>query len=244
MKIGDKPNVPRLRGVAASGAPQRAETSSGDAAAAADIATVMGIPEAEFTPKVRQAIMVLLAEVEALRQELKQSKSRIGYLERLADQDTLAPVVNRRAFVRELSRTMSYARRYHVPCSVLYFDINAMKAINDRHGHAAGDAAIAHVAEVLNANVRESDIVGRLGGDEFGVILVHSDHKVAAEKAAMLVAAVEAKPLQLRGKAVPVVIAGGSYQIADDETEGADQALDAADRAMYESKRQRSGTTS
>jgi diguanylate cyclase (GGDEF)-like protein len=241
MKIGDKGPVSNIRGATVSRSAPGVGPAAPGPAPVADTASVMGIPDAEFTPKVRQAIMALLAEVEALRQELKQSKSRISYLERLADQDTLVPVINRRAFVRELSRTMSYARRYGVPCSVLYFDINDMKTINDQYGHAAGDAAIAHVAELLVANVRESDMVGRLGGDELGVILVHSDHKLATDKAAMLAAAVKATPMQYRGNTIAVTVAPGSYQIAADEREGADEALDAADRAMYETKRQQGG---
>jgi diguanylate cyclase (GGDEF)-like protein len=195
----------------------------------------MGIPEAEFTPKVRQAIMVLLSEVESLRKELRDAKQRVGFLEQLADQDTLVPVVNRRAFVRELSRTMSYARRYNVPCSVLYFDVNGLKALNDRSGHGAGDAAIAHVAETLIAHVRESDIVGRLGGDEFGVILVHVDQAAAMEKAAMLAAAVAAKPALYQGQELRVSIAFGGYQFRPDEN--VDQVIDSADKAMYERKK-------
>ena len=75
---------------------------------AADGASVLGIPQGELTPKVQEAITQLMAEVDSLRQELEQSMSRIEYLEELADQDTLAPVANRRAFVREffLRRTV------------------------------------------------------------------------------------------------------------------------------------------
>ena len=76
------------------------------------VTEVMGIPEAEFTPKVRAAIMALMEEVDKLRREVQQSQSRIAYLEQLADQDSLMPIANRRAFVRELSRMMSFAERY------------------------------------------------------------------------------------------------------------------------------------
>ena len=94
---------------------------------AGDVATVMGIPEAELTPKVRIAIAELMAEVQRLRDELGQSAKRVDYLEELADQDPLTPVLNRRAFVREMSRMISFAERYHGVSSVLYFDLNAMK---------------------------------------------------------------------------------------------------------------------
>ena len=111
-------------------------------------------------------------------------------VERLADQDALLPIANRRAFVREMSRLASYSERYHTPASLVYFDINGFKAINDIHGHAAGDAALQSVAELLVQHVRESDTVGRLGGDEFGVILVHADEAVANTKAQSLADAI------------------------------------------------------
>ncbi|HLI13537.1 MAG TPA: GGDEF domain-containing protein [Alphaproteobacteria bacterium] len=217
-------------------APAGPSATTAPGTSVADVASVAGIPEAEFTPRVRQAITALMAEVDRLRQELGQAKDRIDYLERLADQDALVPVVNRRAFVRELSRAMSYARRYQVSSSVLYFDINNMKAINDSLGHAAGDAAITHVAEILVANVRESDVVGRLGGDEFGVILVHSDEEIAADKAEKLAAAIAAKPLECQGRSIAVEVAFGSAPLGGEDDPN--RALDAADRAMYARKRQ------
>jgi len=78
----------------------------------------LGISESELTPKVRGAIMQLMEEVQALRGELEQSRARIEYLERLADQDSPAPVANRRAFVRELSRIISFSERYNAPSSI------------------------------------------------------------------------------------------------------------------------------
>jgi diguanylate cyclase (GGDEF)-like protein len=193
------------------------------------------LPESALSPEAPETMRGLKAEVETLRSELAEARAKAAYLERLADQDTLVPVINRRAFTRELSRTMSYARRYQVPCSVLYFDLNELKEINDTYGHGAGDAALVRIAETLVGSVREFDIVGRLGGDEFGVILVHVDGQGAAEKAASLAAAVEASPLVYRGIDIAVSVAFGSYQFRPDES--VDRAIDAADRAMYARKR-------
>jgi diguanylate cyclase (GGDEF)-like protein len=243
MKIDPKTGARSARGIGAIGtgaeAGARTVGRPPEAAPIADIATVSGIPEAEFTPRVRQAVMALLAEVDALRRQLTEAKRRVGYLERLADEDTLVPVVNRRAFVRELSRILSYARRHNVPCSIVYFDLNDLKTINDAHGHGAGDAALAHVASILVSNVRASDVVGRLGGDEFGVILVHSDARHASEKAAQLAAAVAAAPLQYQGRSFVLRTACGSYQVRPEEN--VDQALDGADKAMYSQKSRKGG---
>jgi len=76
---------------------------------AGDVATIAGLTEADLTPKVRQALDLLMTEVQRMREELSQARNRINYLEKLADEDTLVPVANRRAFVREMSRMVAYA---------------------------------------------------------------------------------------------------------------------------------------
>ena len=201
---------------------------------ATDAASVLGIPANELTPKVQEAITQLMAEVDTLRQELNESKNRIEYLEELADQDTLAPVANRRAFVRELSRNLSYAERYGTPSSVIYLDLNGLKQLNDGKGHAAGDAAILKVAKILAGNVRESDIVGRLGGDEFGVMLSHADEDAARNKAEFLAKTIAEDPLEWQGEEITLDVAFGVHTIRGGGDAGA--ALEAADKAMYANK--------
>ncbi len=218
---------------------KRRDTAARAAAWVSGPASTADIPENALTPKVRAAIANLTAEVERLRRELRQAQTRVVTLERQADQDSLVPVANRRAFVRELSRTMSFAERYGVGSGVLYFDINGMKEINDTHGHAAGDAALVHVAAILVKNVRKSDAVGRLGGDEFGIILAQSDQPAANTKAAALAAAVEAQPLEWKGKKIPLSLAYGAHVFEGGDN--VDKALDAADRAMYARKQQNNG---
>jgi diguanylate cyclase (GGDEF)-like protein len=199
-----------------------------------DSTSILGIPEAELTPKVRAAIMTLMQEVDSLRQQLEQTKGRLGHLEKLADQDTLAPVANRRAFVRELSRVISYSERYKAPASLIYFDLNGFKAINDDLGHAAGDAALLHVARLLVDNVRESDVVGRLGGDEFGVILAHADDKQAQEKATSLAEIIATTPVTHEVNSFTIQVAFGTSTFSGGQS--VSEAIAAADRAMYANK--------
>jgi len=229
-------NTRRPAAAAGVGSYQKASTTAASAPAsrATDAASVLGIPQSELTPKVQEAIAQLMAEVDTLRQELDQSMSRIEYLEQLADQDSLAPVANRRAFVRELSRNLSYAERYGTPSSVIYLDLNGLKQINDSRGHAAGDAAILKVAKILAANVRESDIVGRLGGDEFGVMLSHADEDAARGKAEFLAKTISEDPLEWQGEMIDLEVAFGVHTIRGGGDAGA--ALEAADRAMYAHK--------
>lgn len=194
----------------------------------------LGIPEAELTPKVRAATQALLQEMDGLRGELERSRAHVARLEKLADEDALVPVANRRAFVRELSRMVSFAWRYGTRLSVLYFDIDNMKHVNDTFGHAAGDAAIAHVASILIDSVRGSDIVGRLGGDEFGVILANATEKTAHAKAEQLVRTIAARPVGVGGRSIAVRVTCGVHclQAGDD----ARAMIEKADRAMYARK--------
>jgi diguanylate cyclase (GGDEF)-like protein len=234
MRVRDKSGNLAPAGAASGPAPVQATQATQAPRALIDVATVMGVSEAELTPKVRAALDKLLAEVHSLREDLGRARRRIRYLEQLADRDPLAPVLNRRAFVRELTRMIAFAERYGVPGSVVYLDIDGMKRINDSHGHGAGDAVLKHVAKVLLSDVRASDIVGRLGGDEFGIILAQADGRAAAAKAAVLAKAVEREPISWQDVTLKLGVSYGTYTFAGGE--GVDEALSAADRAMYAHK--------
>jgi len=198
-------------------------------------ASVLGIPEDEFTPRVRDAIMGLMSEVDSLRRDLNQARSRLDEVEKAADQDGMLPLLNRRAFVRELTRYISFTDRYNTPASLIYFDLNHLKKTNDSLGHAAGDAVLAHFAQVLSAHVRESDSVGRLGGDEFGVLLSHANQEQAQRKADVLAKALEASPTRWNGNAIPVSFAYGAFELKSGDNP--DIAMARADQAMYEQKK-------
>jgi diguanylate cyclase (GGDEF)-like protein len=203
-----------------------------------DLGTALGIPglaDDSLTPELRASITRVLGERDRLRDDLARARNRITSLERLADEDSLTPVANRRAFVRALTRMIAFAHRYGVPASVVYFDVNNMKHINDEHGHPAGDAALRHVAGVLRDNIRLSDVVGRLGGDEFGVILAQTDEAQAQDKASVLAEAITATPLTWGDIAINVSAAYGIYAFTG--RDDPQHAIEAADRAMYLHKR-------
>ncbi|MDB5463384.1 MAG: hypothetical protein JWP23_1773 [Phenylobacterium sp.] len=234
MKVSGAHNEPfsamRRRALAQAGAQVRAS-------APADSTEFLGIGETELTPAVRGAVQTLLTEIDDLRGEVGRLKARLAEIEDLADRDALTPLLNRRALLRELSRIRTFAQRYGSPASLVYFDLDDLKGVNDRLGHAAGDAALKAVAERLLANVRESDIVGRMGGDEFAVILAQADHATAEAKAASLARAIEAEPLRFGDWSAPLHISWGVREItqeAEPETLVAE-----ADAAMYARKRGR-----
>lgn len=236
MKIGGPDQVSRAR---ATRTTRGRKIASGERTTGphevTDSVSILGIPETEMTAKVRDAIMRLMEEVDRVRTELEHTQKRLVELERLADQDPLAPISNRRAFVRELGRIIAFGDRYGAISSLIYFDVNDFKAINDRHGHAAGDAILVHLAQLLLKNLRESDVVGRLGGDEFGVILVQADEQTARAKAESLSATVAASPFDWQGNAIALTVAFGVYTFRPGEDAG--RALAEADREMYARKR-------
>jgi diguanylate cyclase (GGDEF)-like protein len=237
MKISGARNEPfsaiRRRALAQAGA------QVAPAAPPADTAAFLGLGEEDLTPAVSAALQALLGEIDDLRGEVGRLKARLTETEGLADRDALTPLLNRRAFLRELSRIRTFAQRYGAPASLVYFDLDGFKAVNDRYGHAAGDAALQAVAERLLAHVRESDIVGRMGGDEFAVILVQADQAVAEAKAAALAHAVEREPIRFGDWTAPLHISFGVRQISLESTP--EDLVAEADAAMYAAKRARAG---
>lgn len=200
-----------------------------------DAVSFMGIPEAEITPHVRDALMALMSEVDTLRRDVEKMRARIREAEKLADHDAMLPVLNRRAFMQELTRVVAYARRFQEPAGLAYLDIDNFKQINDTYGHAAGDAALRHMVDIIVGNVRETDVVGRLGGDEFGVVLVRSDEASSHSKAEALRLLISMHPLMMDGVEIPMSISVGA--IAIDGKLEPQEALAMADRAMYSAKR-------
>ena len=200
-------------------------------------ASVLGIPEHEFTPRVRDAVVRLMGEVEQLRRDLRSTLLRLVEAEHSADRDQLLPLLNRRAFVRELTRAIGLSSRYGMPSSLLYFDLDEFKRVNDSHGHAAGDAVLAHFAETLSTHVRDSDVVARLGGDEFGVILAHTDQTQAEAKAESLASTLFASPVLWNGKQIDICFSWGAFELVPGDT--AESAIARADELMYARKRAR-----
>lgn len=235
MKITGARNEPfsalRRRGVAPAGA------RAGSSTAAVDSTAFLGLAEADLTPPVQAALQTLLGELDDLRAEVGRLKAQLSEMEGVADRDALTPLLNRRALMRELGRIRTFGQRYGARACLVYFDLDGLKAINDRLGHAAGDAALKAVAEHLSASVRDSDIVGRMGGDEFAVILVQADRPVAEAKAEALARGIEREPMHLAEGSAPLRVSWGVAEInLDLEPE---QIVAEADRAMYARKRQR-----
>jgi diguanylate cyclase (GGDEF)-like protein len=208
---------------------------AGSASAPASQSEFLGLTPAELTPQVRGAIQVLSGEIDDLRGEVGRLKARLAEVEGLADQDALTHVLNRRAFMRELNRVRASVDRYGGAAALVYIDLDGFKRINDRYGHAAGDAALKAVAERLSDHVRESDVIGRLGGDEFAVVLTHADFDAATAKACSLIEAVASAPIEFGIGQAAVSASFGIREITGSlDAEGL---VAEADAAMYHRKR-------
>jgi diguanylate cyclase (GGDEF)-like protein len=197
----------------------------------------LGIPETELTPSVRRALASLQRETERLRRQVELANARLNDATINADQDVLLPILNRRAFVREITRFIAFAERYGTPSSLVYMDLDRFKAVNDLHGHIAGDAVLKHFANVILGQIRDSDIFARVGGDEFAVILAHATLDQAVRKGEKFVKALNKQPAIWNGKPVALNFSFGAYRLQPGET--ADATIAHADEAMYVRKRAR-----
>jgi diguanylate cyclase (GGDEF)-like protein len=174
-------------------------------------------------------------EVDALRHELALIKKRLDEMEKAADRDPFLPLFNRRAFVRESTRHISQNRLGAEPSSLVYFDLNYLKKINDTYGHVAGDAVLYHFAEMLASHAGDGDHVGRLGGDEFGMLLNRATRELAVQKAEALAEALRNSPLVWSGQTIPISFSYGTFEVRSGDS--AEIAMARADEAMYAQKR-------
>ncbi|HZD89901.1 MAG TPA: GGDEF domain-containing protein [Pseudolabrys sp.] len=181
----------------------------------------------------------LEAEVARLSAELARAQLRIAELEAAADVDPLVELLNRRGFERELGRLLAFIRRYGGEAALVFIDLDGFKAVNDAHGHGAGDALLKAVAASLARHVRAADAVGRLGGDEFGVLMWNIAAPAARSKAGELEGYVGATRVAYGDMVLTVGASAGLAMLSPQTTAAA--AIEAADRAMYARKREKRG---
>ena len=157
-------------------------------------------------------------------------------LSELATRDSLTGVLNRREMTRILEEEIARAKRYDRELALLWIDFDHFKAINDDHGHAAGDAVLKAVSALLAEGVRSADSVGRFGGEEFVILLPEMDYREALDTAERLRRLVSDAPQSLgNGNTVALTVSIG-VSVFPDHGESADTLCAAADRAMYQAK--------
>ncbi len=173
----------------------------------------------------------------AARERIRELQARLAQLEGLAVTDELTRLLNRRGFLAELRRALDAARSGGTPGVVMMCDLDGFKAINDRLGHDAGNRVLRDLAADLTRQVRRTDAIGRLGGDEFGFLLAGASLSVATRKAEALQRTIERLDLCVEGASLPLSASFGL--VAYDGSEAEESLLHRADMAMYEEKRRR-----
>jgi diguanylate cyclase (GGDEF)-like protein len=176
----------------------------------------------------------LLEEINLLRGKVAHLQERVEQLDQLAHQDALINLPNRRGFMRELERLIARVARYDDKAAMLFVDLNGLKVINDTFGHRAGDEALIQVANLLAKGVRRSDVVARIGGDEFGILLENVDDESAHETATRLVDMICSSELVHEGEGLPLSVAIGVGIIKPEDTP--EEVIDRADEEMYRRK--------
>jgi diguanylate cyclase (GGDEF)-like protein len=179
----------------------------------------------------------LAGEVARLELELARAREQVAELAARAQIDPLTDILNRRGLDRELRRSLAHVKRYGVSAALIYVDLDDFKRINDRHGHAAGDAVLKAVAMVLGRHIRESDVAARLGGDEFVLLLWNCNEADAQVKADAVEAAIARMTATHAGSVLQVGASCGVAPLLP--LDRPQDLLERADRAMYVRKAER-----
>ncbi len=156
-------------------------------------------------------------------------------LARQASRDALTGMLNRGALFDALERELARARRGATAFSVAMFDLDRFKVLNDTYGHPAGDEVLRKVAATIQACIRQPDILGRYGGEEFVLLMPDTDAEMAMAVAGRIRAAVKANGIQWEGRLLAVAVSGGVANFPSHGTT-ADALIAAADAALYEAK--------
>lgn len=172
----------------------------------------------------------------AIQEDITETRRLQRQLEHLATTDGLTGSYNRSHFLNLFGQELRRADRYSQPFCLLVFDLDHFKSVNDNYGHQAGDQVLAAFAGIISSALRDSDLFGRLGGEEFGVVLVQTDHDGASLLAERLRIAIEKMRVTCGGTAIQVTVSigGTQWQSSDRQIE---PVLNRADNALYEAKR-------
>jgi diguanylate cyclase (GGDEF)-like protein len=198
------------------------------------------VTKEELSTKVDSAIESVLAKLgpedrKVVAEALAQAQRTESQLRYLADHDSLTGLLDRRRFRAELDQYVSFSARYGGQGAVMIIDIDGLKAVNDAHGHHAGDNLIRLIAAIMRERVRATDIVARLSGDEFAVLMPQSDTAGALQlgedlRAQVAESAVPAPGAESATISVGITMFGGEREVS------AEAVLLAADQAMYQAK--------
>jgi two-component system cell cycle response regulator len=181
----------------------------------------------QLGPRVSFRYTLVDAKQEAVLHRLYDSSTR----------DALTGAYNRQHFDERLRAEIAYALRHGTNVSLVLFDIDHFKQVNDTYGHLAGDAVLRHIAGTIEVRLRAEDVFARYGGEEFGVILRGIDVKGAARVGERIRSTVGSSLVFFEGAHIPVCVSAGCASLECSEERTAEALIGAADRRLYEAKR-------
>jgi diguanylate cyclase (GGDEF)-like protein len=176
-----------------------------------------------------------LVRLKRLEAELALAAERIGQLEAQIETDADLSILNRRGLERELNRTLAHVKRYKAKVGLIFLDLDNFKAINDRHGHLAGDAILKIVAGEISAHTRKSDVVARFGGDEFIILLWHATAAATRVIARRLKKMIASLKISFANNIVPITVSVGTTILRPEDDAAC--VIERADADMYSRKR-------
>lgn len=188
----------------------------------------------EMLDRMNAANQQLNLRLHEVQKELDEKAIEVNNLISESRTDALTNLPNRRAFNEEMMRRISEVGRYGGTVSFVILDVDRFKNFNDTYGHLVGDEVLQRVADVMRHTVRDSDFPARMGGEEFGVIMVSSGLREASQGAERLRKAIEATRLQVGDLSLSITISLGVTEI--NEGDGPEDVVDRADKALYAAK--------
>jgi diguanylate cyclase (GGDEF)-like protein len=195
-----------------------------------DFAFIMDFPAEEMTPKVEAALSKILNEFNCQREELAHIRDHALFLEKQAEYHEFLPILSKHALVGNLSRIMVHSERASLMNGFVYLHIRNLGKIRRLHGHQAADHVLIHAANILQNDLRESDVLGSLGGDDFGIILTVTDAESVKDKALELTKLLEAQRVSWEALFIDIVIWTGIHIFRSAPTP--EEIIEAADKIL------------
>jgi diguanylate cyclase (GGDEF)-like protein len=171
----------------------------------------------------------------ALLEDITERKRLEKQLQQQATTDELTSVINRRRFIDLATSEIKRATRLNHPMALALLDIDHFKHINDTYGHTIGDQALIALTRICKMNIRETDVLARIGGDEFVVLFPEATPREAGASMERVRLALTAQPVDLSGKLVPLTISVGIVGLVSGAM-SLDLLLERADQALYQAK--------
>jgi diguanylate cyclase (GGDEF)-like protein len=173
-------------------------------------------------------------KIKHLQDELKEKNA---LLQELSGTDDLTKLANRRKFMKQFANEFDRAKRYKSELSFLILDLDFFKRVNDSYGHLAGDLVLYQIANVMKTSVRSSDLVGRYGGEEFGLLLPETGSKGCRVYAERIRTRIADSKFNAAGKEIHVTVSGGIATFPESMADSVDELWRMADAALYRAKK-------